>query len=219
MGRKISDNSNSFEYNIPMKKILVLASSNENKVREIREMMPDGFEVLSMRDLNLHATKEETGNTFEENAKIKAEDIASMTDYPVFSDDSGLEIDALGGFPGIHSARFMEGHSYQEKCEEILHRLEGKENRKARFVTAMVYLNKKNGIEKTFFIKTTEGVIEGRIGYEERGENGFGYDPIFFSDDLMMTFGEADSVKKDEVSHRGRALREMIQYLIKENKR
>ena len=216
MGRKISDNSNSFEYNIPMKKILVLASSNENKVREIREMMPDGFEVLSMRDLNLHATKEETGNTFEENAKIKAEDIASMTDYPVFSDDSGLEIDALGGFPGIHSARFMEGHSYQEKCEEILHRLEGKENRKARFVTAMVYFDKKNGIEKTFF-----GVNEGKIisSYPKGEQNGFGYDPIFFSDDLMMTFGEADSVKKDEVSHRGRALREMIQYLIKENKR
>ena len=139
-----------------------------------------------------------------------------MTDYPVFSDDSGLEIDALGGFPGIHSARFMEGHSYQEKCEEILHRLEGKENRKARFVTAMVYLDKKNKIEKTFF-----GVNEGKIisSYPKGEQNGFGYDPIFFSDDLMMTFGEADSVKKDEVSHRGRALREMIQYLIKENKR
>ena len=168
--------------------------------------------MKALSDMGLEVTHEEDSNTFEGNAKIKAEDIASMTDYPVFSDDSGLEIDALGGFPGIHSARFMEGHSYQEKCEEILHRLEGKENRKARFVTAMVYLDKKNGIEKTFF-----GVNEGKIisSYPKGEQNGFGYDPIFFSDDLMMTFGEADSVKKDEVSHRGRALREMIQYLIK----
>ena len=200
-----------------MKNIIVFATSNVNKVREVREMLEGmDVEIRSLSDMGLEVTHEEDRNTFEGNAKIKAEDIASMTDYPVFSDDSGLEIDALGGFPGIHSARFMEGHSYQEKCEEILHRLEGKENRKARFVTAMVYLDKKNGIEKTFF-----GVNEGKIisSYPKGEQNGFGYDPIFFSDDLMMTFGEADSVNKDEVSHRGRALREMIQYLIKENKR
>ena len=133
----------------------------------------------------------------------------------MFSDDCGLAIDALGGFPGIHSARFMEGHPYPEKCEVILEKMKGIENRTARFLTAMAYVDPIHHIEKVFF-----GTNEGHIidAYPEGEQNGFGYDPIFYSDDLQMTFGEASEEKKDEVSHRARAMRALLAYWKEETK-
>lgn len=192
-------------------KTIVIATSNKNKIHEIKEMMIGlDINVLSLSDLSLTVRKEETGLTFEENAKIKAEDIAEQCDYPVFSDDSGLCIDALDGFPGVHSARFMEGHTYLEKNKAILEKLKGIEDRRASFYTVMVYIDKKNGIEKSFFGKN-EGEITEDIDMNPQG--GFGYDPIFYSYDLHKRFSEASAIEKDSVSHRGRALRQLLDYL------
>ena len=195
------------------KKIIVFATSNPNKVVEVKEMLaPLGYEVLCLKDLGLEVTHPEDAETFVGNAKIKAEDIASKCDYPIISDDSGLSIKALDGFPGVHSARFREGHPYVEKNLAILKRMEGKENRKAAFHTARVYLDKKNKIEEVF-----EGIAPGEIVKTSDGtaRHGFGYDPIFYSYDLKKTFGEATMQEKDSVSHRGRALKKTVEFIQK----
>lgn len=194
-----------------MTKTIVFATGNENKVREVREMLnPLGYQVLSLKDLGLEVTHPEDAETFEGNSKIKAEDIASKCDYPVLSDDSGLSIDALDGFPGVHSARFMEGHPYSEKNQAILKMMEGKKDRKATFHTVMTFLDKEKGIEKTFS-GTNEGEIT--LTLDPNPKQGFGYDPIFYSFDLKKTFGQATPEEKDSVSHRGRALRKVVEYL------
>lgn len=193
-----------------MKNIIVFATSNVNKVREVKEMLVGmDVEILSLSDLGLSVTHEEDSSTFEGNAKIKAEDIAEKCSYPVLSDDSGLAIEALDGFPGVHSARFMEGHSYEEKNLAILDRMKDKENRKAAFYTAMAFIDKSRNIEKVFFGKN-EGHITEEMDYHPI--SGFGYDPIFFSDDLNKTFGQATAEEKDSVSHRGRALMSFMEY-------
>ena len=203
------------EYNIGMKNIIVFATSNHNKVREVREMLsPLGFEVLSLVDLNLRITHPEDAKTFSGNAKIKAEEIALKCDYPVLGDDSGLMIDALDGFPGVHSARFMEGYTYETKNKAILEMMEGKENRRASFHTAMVYIDRKEGIEMTF-----EGITQGEITKEldPKPIHGFGYDPIFYSYDIGKTFGRATNEEKDSCSHRARALMKVVEYLQTRN--
>lgn len=194
-----------------MKKTIIFATSNPDKVKEVREMVaPLDYEVLSLKDVGLEVTHPEDGDTFEANAAIKARDIAEKTTLPVLSDDSGLVIDALDGFPGVHSARFMEGHPYSEKNATILQMMKGKEDRRARFYSAMVYLDKSRGIEKCFL-----GVNEGEITktLDSNPISGFGYDPIFYSYDLKKTFGQCTSEEKDSVSHRGRALRMVLEFL------
>lgn len=194
-----------------MKKTIIFATSNPDKVKEVREMVaPLDYEVLSLKDVGLEVTHPEDGDTFEANAAIKARDIAEKTTLPVLSDDSGLVIDALDGFPGVHSARFMEGHPYSEKNATILQMMKGKEDRSARFYSAMVYLDKSRGIEKCFL-----GVNEGEITetLDLNPISGFGYDPIFYSYDLKKTFGQCTSEEKDSVSHRGRALRMVLEFL------
>ena len=198
---------------IIMKKVIVFATSNKNKVKEVKEMVePFDIEILSLSDLNLEVTHPEDSETFEGNAKIKAEDIASKCDYPVLSDDSGLSINALNGFPGVHSARFMEGKPYVEKNRAILEMMKDIKDRRASFYTAMAYIDKKNGVEKVFF---GENAGEITTDLDPNPVSGFGYDPIFYSYDLNKTFGQATSEEKDSVSHRGRALREFIKYLEK----
>ena len=192
-------------------KTIVFATSNYNKVKEVREMLtPLGFKVLSLSDLNLCVTHPEDALTFAGNAKIKAEEIAEKCSYPVLADDSGLMIDALEGFPGVHSARFMEGYPYEVKNKAILEMMEGKENRRACFRTAMVYIDKEKGIEKTFE-GVTEGVITTKL--DPKPLHGFGYDPIFFSLDLNKTFGQATNEEKDSCSHRARALMKFVDFL------
>ena len=167
-------------------------------------------EIRSLSDMELEVTHEEDSNTFEGNAKIKAEDIASKRSYPVLSDDSGLAIDALDGFPGVHSARFMEGHPYEEKNLAILKMMENKENRKAAFYTAMVFIDKKRNIEKTFFGKN-EGEITKEMDYHPI--SGFGYDPIFYLPQFGCSSAELEPEKKNELSHRGEGLRKMRKVL------
>lgn len=192
-------------------KTIVFATGNQDKVREVREMLePLGYEVLSLKDVNLTVTHPEDAGTFEGNSRIKAEDIASKCNYPVLSDDSGLSIEALDGFPGVHSARWMEGHPYSEKNQKLLDMLKDKPNRKAAYHTVMTFIDKKKGIE-VCFPGSNEGEIATTI--DSNPINGFGYDPIFYSYDLHKTFSQATPEEKDSVSHRGKAIKAFVEYL------
>lgn len=195
-----------------MNKKIVFATHNAHKVEEVREMLsPLGYAVFSLADLGLKETKEETSDTFEGNSKIKAEDIASQCpDIAVLADDSGLSILALDGFPGVHSARFMEGHSYLEKNKAILEKMEKIEDRRASFLTVMTYIDEKRETEKCF-LGEDKGEIIRKL--KEGKQNGFGYDPIFYSYALKKTYGEASPEEKNSVSHRGRALKKLVAYL------
>ncbi len=184
---------------------IVFATGNKDKVREIQEIM-EGFDipVISMKEAGIDIDVEENGKTFEENALIKAKAVWDISGGLVLSDDSGLEIDALNKEPGILSARYL-GHdtSYHEKNANLIERLNGvpDEKRTARFVCAVAAIFP-DGSEKV-----VRGVMEGRIGYEEKGENGFGYDPIFILPKYEKTTAELPAEVKNEESHRGKALR------------
>lgn len=187
-----------------MKKI-IFATGNEGKMKEVREILGDlGAEVLSLKEAGIKADIVENGKTFEENARIKAKAICEMSGEIVLADDSGLEIDYLNKEPGIYSARYMgEDTSYRIKNANLIERLEGvpDEQRTARFVCAIAAAFP-DGI-----VKTVIEAMEGRIGYEEKGENGFGYDPIFYLPEYGCTSAEISMEEKNKISHRGKALR------------
>ena len=186
---------------------IIFATGNEEKLKEIKMILKDmDIDVVSMKEAGIKADIDESGTTFEENAVIKAKTIADISGTIVLSDDSGLEIDYLNKEPGIYSARYMgENTSYSIKNANLIKRLEGvpEEKRTARFV-CVVAAAFPNGETVT-----TKGIIDGRIGYEERGENGFGYDPIFYVPELGISTAELDSEEKNKISHRGKALRMM----------
>lgn len=186
-------------------KRIIFATGNEGKMREIREILRDlDVEVLSLEEAGIHGDIVEDGTTFEENAVIKARTISEMTGEIVLADDSGLEIDYLNKEPGVYSARYMgEDTSYHIKNANLIQRLEGvpDEKRTARFVCAVA------AAFPDGTVKTVRGTMEGRIGYEERGENGFGYDPIFFLPEFQCTSAELSMEEKNQISHRGKALR------------
>lgn len=192
---------------------IVFATGNQGKVKEIQEILADtGMEVLSMKEAGIETDIEENGCTYEENALIKARAVAKYTDAIVMADDSGLEIDWLNKEPGIYSARYMgEETSYRIKNKNLIDRLEGvpDEKRTARFVCAIAAVWP-DGEEMT-----ARGVIEGRIGYEEQGGNGFGYDPIFYVPEYGKTTAQLSPEEKNLVSHRGRALEAMKKELKK----
>ena len=189
-----------------MGKKLIFATNNEGKVNEIRQILGDGYEVYSLKDLDIHTNIVEDGKTFEENAQIKARAICRQTNEMVLADDSGFEVDYLGGEPGIYSARYLgEDTSYEIKNAEILRRCEQakEEERTARFVCAIACAYPDGRVE------TTKGVIEGRLAYEPKGTNGFGYDPIFYVPEFCATTAQLDTAEKNRVSHRARALEAM----------
>ena len=190
-----------------------MATGNENKVREIREMLEGSeLEIVSMKAAGISADIDENGTTFEENAVIKAETIRDITGTVVLADDSGLEIDYLGGGPGVHSARFMgEDTSYDIKNAAILSKLEGvpEEKRSARFICAMA-IAYPDAPTKVF-----KGVFEGRIAEKKAGENGFGYDPIFYVPECGCTSAELPPEEKNSMSHRGKALKAAAAELLK----
>lgn len=193
------------------KRRIVFATGNAGKMREIRMIMEDmGMEILSMKEIGINPDIVEDGTTFTENAIIKAKAVAALTDAIVLADDSGLEIDALNKEPGIYSARYMgEDTSYRIKNANLIERLEGvpDEKRTARFVCAIA------AVLPDGELLTTLGTVEGRIGYEEKGANGFGYDPIFFLPEFGCTSAELTDEQKNEISHRGKALRAMKELL------
>ena len=186
---------------------LIFATSNQGKMKEIREILKDmNMEVLSLKDAGIDVDIVEDGTTFEENALIKARAIRDLTGCIVLADDSGLEVDALNKEPGIYSARYMgEDTSYDIKNNNIIERLTGLvgAERSARFVCAIAAAFP-DGSEET-----RRGTIEGQIGFEIAGENGFGYDPIFYIPEYGCTTAELSPEHKNEISHRGKALRAM----------
>lgn len=193
-----------------MKK-LIFATGNEGKMKEIRVILDNcGYEILSLKDAGIDVDVEESGTTFEENAIIKATEISKLAGCLVLADDSGLEVDYLNKEPGIYSARY-EGVDtpYAIKNQKIIDRLDGvpDEKRTARFVCAIAAAFPDGRIE------TRRGTIEGLIGYEEAGENGFGYDPIFYLAEYGKTTAELSADEKNKISHRGKAL-ELIKEII-----
>ncbi len=197
---------------------IIFATGNENKMKEIRMILGDcGAQIRSMKEAGVKADVDENGASFEENAVIKAREIAKavhagLPEAIVMADDSGLEIDALGKEPGIYSARYMgEETPYSVKNRALIERLDGiaDERRTARFVCVIA------AVFPDGTCITTRGVMEGRIGYEERGENGFGYDPIFVLPGYGCTTAELAPEVKNAESHRGRALRAMRRELVK----
>lgn len=192
-----------------MKKKIVFATGNEGKMREIRQILADSeTDIFSMKEEGIRTDVEENGATFEENAVLKARAVAELTDAIVLADDSGLEIDFLGGEPGVYSARYLgEDTSYRIKNARILERMQEvpEKERTARFVCVIA------AVLPDGRTLTARGVMEGIIGYEERGEGGFGYDPIFFLPEYGCSTAELTMEQKNAVSHRGKALR-----LIKE---
>ena len=192
---------------------IIFATGNEGKMKEVRMILKDlGLPVLSMKEAGVQADIVEDGTTFEENAKIKAVAVQKLTGALVLADDSGLEIDYLNKEPGIYSARYMgEDTPYSVKNANLISRLAGvpDEQRTARFVCAIAAAFPDGEV------LTTRGTIEGIIGYEERGENGFGYDPIFYLPEYKKSTSELSPEEKNALSHRGRALRQMEEELRK----
>ncbi len=193
---------------------LIVATNNAHKLKEIKSILGGEFEeILSLKEAGAELKAEENGSTFEENAIIKARGVgaSSMT---VLADDSGLCVEVLGGAPGVKSARYAsEGEENADDASnrrKLLKEMEGKEERKAKFVCAVALLW---GEE----LYTAEGETEGRILTDERGERGFGYDSIFYSDELGKSFGEAEEEEKNGVSHRGRALKKLLEKLKKDD--
>lgn len=197
-----------------MKQRLIFATGNEHKMKEIREILDESkYEIISMKEAGVDIDIVEDGKTFEENALIKARAICKLAGEMVLADDSGLEIDYLNKEPGIYSARYMgEDTSYHIKNKSLIDRLEGvpDEKRTARFVCAIaaVFPDGKELVVR--------GTVEGIIGYEEKGENGFGYDPIFYLPERGCTTAELPPEEKNSISHRGNALRLMKELLERE---
>lgn len=192
------------------KQKLVIASGNKGKIREISDMLPE-YEVISYKDLGFNEEIEETGSTFFENALIKAKTVALALNLPALADDSGLEVDALGGAPGVYSARYAGDGDDEHNNDLLLKNLEKESNRSAKFVCCMVYYTPEGKYV------WAQGETHGEILFERQGTNGFGYDPLFFSKDLNKSMGIASEEEKNTVSHRARALAE-IKEKIKELK-
>lgn len=190
---------------------LIFATGNQGKMKEIREILADmDVEILSMKEAGVDLDIQEDGVTFQENAIIKAKAVQEATGELTLADDSGLEIDYLNGEPGVYSARYMgEDTSYRIKNANLIKRLEGvpMEQRTARFVCVIAAAFPDGRVE------TARATIEGVIGYEERGENGFGYDPIFYVPEYNCSTAELSPVQKNAISHRGKALRQMKEIL------
>ena len=181
------------------KQRIVLASGNKHKIKEIADMLPE-FEVVGYKDLGFNEEIDEDGTTFYENALIKAKTVSDALNLPALADDSGICVDALGGMPGIYSARYAGDGVDAHNNQLLLENMKGQNNRKAKFVCCMVFY-KPDGQ-----IITATGETHGEIMDHEEGENGFGYDPLFFSHDLNKCLGVASAKEKNTISHRFRAI-------------
>lgn len=186
---------------------IVFATNNKNKLKEMREIIDGLYHVMSLEEIGCHEEIIEDADTIQGNAKIKADFITNRYHIDCFADDTGLEVEALNGAPGVYSARYAGEHcSYQDNVNKMLNALDGVENRKAVFRT-VIALNLEG---ETYYF---EGRCEGQITKEQRGSEGFGYDPIFQPDGFDETFAELGSEVKNSISHRGRATRKLIEFL------
>ena len=192
-----------------MKK-LVFATNNTHKLEEIRAILGDQVEVLSLKDIHCEADIPETADTLEGNAALKAEYVYRNYGLDCFADDTGLEVEALNGAPGIYSARYAggEGHDSEANMKKLLHEMEGQDNRRAQFRTAICLIE--GGKEHLF-----EGVVRGEIIRYRRGTSGFGYDPVFVPEVYTDTFADMGNEEKNKISHRARAVQKLCAYLKK----
>ena len=187
---------------------LIFATHNKNKLKEVKSLVPDSIQLLSLDDINFDTEIEETAETIEGNALLKAKTIYEKTGINCFADDSGLLVDALNGAPGVYSARYAgEQKNNEDNMQKLLYELQNHANRNAHFKTVMALIL--DGKEYLF-----EGKIEGKIITEKLGTNGFGYDPIFIPDGYNETFAQLDSETKNTISHRARALQKMLEFLV-----
>ena len=191
-----------------MIKKLVFATNNAHKLDEIRAILGDKIEVLSLKDINCDADIPETADTLEGNAALKAEYIYKNYGLDCFADDTGLEVEALGGAPGVYSARYAggDGHDSEANMRKLLKELDGEQNRKAQFRTAICLIEQ--GEEHLF-----EGIVKGSIIEQKRGASGFGYDPVFMPEGYEETFAEMGNDEKNKISHRARAVEKLCEYL------
>lgn len=186
---------------------LVLASNNKHKLEEMRAILGNDIEILSLSDINCHDEIPEEQDTIEGNAMQKAHYIHDKFGVDCFADDTGLEVECLGSEPGVYSARYAGEHpTFADNIAKLLANMDGKENRKARFRTAIALIL--NGEEHIF-----EGEVNGQIIKEYRGHNGFGYDPVFLPDGYSQTFAELPAEIKNKISHRGNAAKKLAEFL------
>lgn len=190
---------------------IVFATNNQHKLEEIRAILGSSFEVVSLADIGCHEDIPETGTTLEENALQKAQYIYDHYHTDVFADDTGLEVEALNGAPGVYSARYAggEGHDSEANMTKLLHELGENNNRKARFRTIIALILQGQ-------VHLFEGIVNGEIIRERRGGEGFGYDPIFQPDGYDQTFAELGNDIKNQISHRARATKKLADYLLKQ---
>ena len=186
---------------------LIFATNNAHKVAEVQAVLGDGYELVTPRQMGITAEIPETASTLEGNARQKARYLYERTGLDCFADDTGLEVDALDGAPGVHSARYAtDGHDFEANTRLLLHNMEGKEDRRARFRTAIILIE---GGEEHLF----EGRVEGEITHAPAGCGGFGYDPVFRPEGYELTFAEMSADEKNAISHRGRAVAKLVEYL------
>lgn len=191
-----------------MKRKLVFATHNAHKLEEVKDIVKDNFEIVSLTDIGCFEDIEENGSTLLDNARIKARYVKEKYGYDCFADDTGLEVDTLDGAPGVFSARYAggDGHDSQANVRKLMREMDGTTDRKAHFRTVIVLLF--DGKEYVF-----DGRIDGFITFAPQGNEGFGYDPVFQPEGFNMTFAQMSMVAKSEISHRGRALKKLCEFL------
>ncbi len=186
---------------------LVFATNNKHKIKEIGDLLDSNFKILGLADVNISGDIPEDADTLAENALFKAKFVHKRTGLNVFADDTGLEVDALGGAPGVYSARYAgEGRSFDDNINKLLEQMADAEDRTARFRTVIALILE----EKEYLF---EGTVEGVITSERRGDGGFGYDPVFLADGYNRTFAEIPLSEKNMISHRARAMRKLLAFL------
>ena len=189
---------------------IVFATNNKHKLEEIKDILGKDFEIVSLAEIGCHEDIPETGVTLQENARQKSTYVVEHYNQNCFADDTGLEVEALGGEPGVHSARYAEGtdHDSEANMRKLLTKLDGQTNRKACFRTVISLII--DGVEHQF-----EGKVEGRIATEKHGTEGFGYDPIFIPEGYDKSFAELGEEIKNQISHRARAVKKLAEHLGK----
>lgn len=190
------------------KRKLVFATNNKHKLEEIRAILGSKIDILSLDDINCHEDIPETADTLEGNAQIKAQFVYDHYHLDCFADDTGLEVEALNGAPGVFSARYAggEGHDSEANMKKLLSEMQNKTNRKARFRTVIAFIEQGE-------IRLFEGIVNGCITEEKHGDSGFGYDPIFRPDGFSETFAEMGNEAKNQISHRANAVKKLCEYL------
>lgn len=204
---------------------IVFATNNQHKLEEIRQILGDSFEVLSLKDIGCDVDIPETGKTIEDNALQKAWYVFRHYHIDCFADDTGLEVDALDGEPGVYSARYaamdsdshMESHDSDANMRKLLGKLGENNNRRARFRTIIALIQKVGDLDCVHMMKLFQGIVEGEITREKSGVGGFGYDPIFRPDGYDKTFAELGSDVKNQISHRAIATQKLAKYLLNED--